>query len=249
MQEGRIKFHSGFEQYLREGGAGENKIARHKTFSSSKADPEAGPGPRTQIHREQKKKLVLTINELIKWLSKPEIKNNKKIRSKLVPKTDKEWFDLMESNISEPSNPEPQAYYFLDLNIEVPWPILFSENEEHHEVWQNGIQYAKDMFKKTKPGFWIEIDEKFLVREISEQSEVGKLDSNTVVYGLYRIRKPDVNRLIPMKDGAFNCVAQRVIKHFDNTKRGHEFTEIRQQKINDWEKKMHILGARVQDVA
>ncbi|CAG8727339.1 32042_t:CDS:2, partial [Racocetra persica] len=120
MQEGRIKFHSGFEQ----GGAGENKIARHKTFSFPplvqkkrklvnytylnmnfdipEADPEAGPGPRTQIHREQKKKLVLTINELIKWLSKPEIKNNKKIRSKLVSKTDKEWFDLMESNISEP---------------------------------------------------------------------------------------------------------------------------------------------------
>ncbi|CAG8857132.1 37428_t:CDS:2, partial [Gigaspora margarita] len=81
-------------------------------------NPEAGPGPRTQIHRDQKKKLVLTIDELIKWLSKPEIKNNKKIRSKLVPKTDKEWFDLMESNISKPSNLEPQAYYFLDLDIE-----------------------------------------------------------------------------------------------------------------------------------
>ncbi|CAG8828392.1 4246_t:CDS:2, partial [Racocetra persica] len=78
------------------------------------------------------------------------------------------------------------------------------------------------------------IDEKFLVREVSEQSEVGKLDSNAVVYGLYRIRKPDVNRLIPMKDGALNCVAQRVIEHFDNTKRGHGLTEIR---------------ARVQDVA
>ncbi|CAG8497133.1 15973_t:CDS:2 [Cetraspora pellucida] len=248
------------------------------------ADPEAGPGPRTQIHREQKKKLVLTINELIKWLSKPEIKNNKKIKSKLVPKTDKEWFDLMESNISEPSNPEPQAYHFLDLDIEVSWPVLFPDDEKHCAIWQKGIQYAKDIFKvdgaeyafstwfidteelkleagmtegdesqakiafkiidkyepireskktgrkyvrggpnviltkKTKPGFWVGIDEKFLVREVSEQSEVGKLDSNAVVYGLYRIRKPDVNRLIPIKDGALNCVAQRVIEHFDNTK-------------------------------
>ncbi|CAG8783834.1 3854_t:CDS:1, partial [Racocetra fulgida] len=284
------------------------------------ADPEAGPGPRTQIHREQKKKLVLTINELIKWLSKPEIKNNKKIRSKLVPKTDKEWFDLMESNISEPSNPEPQAYHFLDLDIEVSWPVLFPDDEKHRAIWQKGIQYAKDIFKvdgaeyafstwfidteelkleagmtegraqeilnaidnseflirvkfirddsvyrdesqakiafkiidkyepireskkaggkyvgggpnviltkKTKPGFWVGIDEKFLVREVSEQSEVGKLDSNAVVYGLYRIRKPDVNRLIPIKDGALNCVAQRVIEHFDNTKRGHGLTEI-----------------------
>ncbi|CAG8815150.1 7697_t:CDS:2 [Gigaspora margarita] len=206
---------------------------------------------------KQKKNQFLTIDELIKWLSKPEIKNNKKIRSKSVPKTDKEWFDLMESYISEPSNPKPQAYYFLDLDIEVPWPVPFPENEEHREVWQNGIQYAKDMFKvdgaeyafstwfidteehkleagmtkeraqeilnaidnsfkiidkyepireskkaggkyirsgpnviltkKTKPGFWIGINEKFLVREVRAQSEVERLDSNAVVYGLYQI--------------------------------------------------------------
>ncbi|RHZ69779.1 hypothetical protein Glove_278g46 [Diversispora epigaea] len=36
--------------------------------------------------------------------------------------------------------------------------------------------------------------------EVSGQSEVGRLDSNAVVYGLYRIRKPDINRLMPMKD-------------------------------------------------
>ncbi|CAG8801120.1 14147_t:CDS:2, partial [Gigaspora margarita] len=77
----------------------------------------------------------------------PEIKNNKKIRSESVPKTDKEWFDLMESNISEPSNPEPQAYYFLDLDIEVPWPVPFPDDKKHRAIWQKGIQYAKDMFK------------------------------------------------------------------------------------------------------
>ncbi|CAG8710488.1 13884_t:CDS:10, partial [Racocetra persica] len=52
--------------------------------------------------------------------------------------------------------------------------------------------------KKTKPGFWLGIDEKFLVREVSKQSE-----------------------------------------------RGHGLTEIRRQKINDWEKKIYIPGARV----
>ncbi|CAG8711067.1 20535_t:CDS:2 [Gigaspora margarita] len=62
--------------------------------------------------------------------------------------------------------------------------------------------------KKMKPGFWIGIDEKFLVSEVSEQSEVEKLDSNAVVYGLYRIQKPDINRLLSMKDGALNCVAE-----------------------------------------
>ncbi|CAG8789145.1 12907_t:CDS:1, partial [Cetraspora pellucida] len=103
--------------------------------------------------------------------------------------------------------------------------------------------------KKTKPGFWVGIDEKFLVREVSKQSEVERLDSNAVVYGLYQIRKPDVNRLMPIKDGTLNCVAERVIEHFDQAKRGHELTKIRQQKINDWEKKMRIPGARVCDVA
>ena len=54
---------------------------------------------------------------------------------------------------------------------------------------------------------------------------------------------------MPMKDGALNCVAERVIEHFDQAKRGHGLTEIRQQKINDWEKKMRIPGTRVQNVA
>ncbi|KAF0448997.1 hypothetical protein F8M41_002618 [Gigaspora margarita] len=35
---------------------------------------------------------------------------------------------------------------------------------------------------------------------------------------------------------------------FDQAKREHGLTEIRQQKINNWEKKMHIPGAQVQDV-
>ncbi|CAG8844037.1 31293_t:CDS:2, partial [Gigaspora margarita] len=218
------------------------------------------------------------------------------------PKTDKEWFDLMESYISKPSNPKPQAYYFLDLDIEVPWPVPFPENEEHRE-------YAKDMFKvdgaeyafstwfvdteehkleagmteeraqeilnaidnseylirikfirantvisdkktkrgfkiinkyepiheskkagrkyirgspnviltkKTKPGFWVEIDKKFLVREVRAQFEVERLDSNA---------------------------------HFDQAKRGYGLTKILRQKINDWEKKMRIPGARVHDIA
>ncbi|CAG8748062.1 24475_t:CDS:2, partial [Racocetra persica] len=207
-------------------------------------------------------------NELIKWLTKPGIKNNKKIRSKPIPKTEKEWFDLMESNNNKPN-----------LDIEVLWPISFPDNKEHCEFteieklnFEAGmteeraqrilntidnyeylirVKFIRDntviSVEKTKRGFKIidkyepiceskkaEIDEKFLVREVSEQSEVGKLDSNAVVYGLYRIRKPDVNRLIPMKNRALNW---------------HGLTEIRRQKINDWEKKMRIPGARVQDVA
>ncbi|CAG8671134.1 29406_t:CDS:2, partial [Racocetra persica] len=59
-------------------------------------------------------------------------------------------------------------------------------------------------YKENEPGFWVRIDEKFLVREI---------------------------------------------KHFDQAKREYRFTEIRQQKINDWKKKIRISDARIQDVA
>ncbi|CAG8510369.1 7582_t:CDS:2, partial [Paraglomus brasilianum] len=64
---------------------------------------EAGSSSNTQ--GEQKKKSILTIDELIKWLSKPEIKNNKKIRSKPIPKTGEEWYDLMEIDNEKDSEP------------------------------------------------------------------------------------------------------------------------------------------------
>jgi hypothetical protein len=43
------------------------------------------------------------------------------------------------------------------------------------------------LIKKTKPGFWVGIDEKFLVRIIQgeKESEYIELDANAVVYGLY----------------------------------------------------------------
>ncbi|RHZ52865.1 hypothetical protein Glove_456g39 [Diversispora epigaea] len=88
------------------------------------------------------------------------------------------------------------------------------------------------------------IDNKFLQRYNYD----GEINSNAVVYGLYRIQKPDVNQLIPMKDGTLNCVAQRVIKHFDQAKRGNGLTNIRRQKIDTREKKVRNSGAKVQDV-
>ncbi|CAI2201245.1 1840_t:CDS:1, partial [Funneliformis geosporum] len=105
--------------------------------------------------------------------------------------------------------------------------------------------------KKTKPGFWVGIDEKFLVKIIQgdKKSEYRELDANAVVYGLYRIQEPDSKRLMPIKDGTLNCVAQRVIEHFEKAKRGYVLTSTRKQKIGTWEKRMHQPGARVEDVA
>ena len=61
--------------------------------------------------------------------------------------------------------------------------------------------------KKTKPGFWIGIDEKFLVREVSIESDIDDLTVNAVIYGLYKIQEPDSKRLMPIKDNILNCVA------------------------------------------
>ncbi|RHZ81998.1 hypothetical protein Glove_115g12 [Diversispora epigaea] len=36
---------------------------------------------------------------------------------------------------------------FLDLDIEVSWPVPFFNDKEHYAIWQNGIQTTKDMFK------------------------------------------------------------------------------------------------------
>ncbi|CAI2181895.1 906_t:CDS:2 [Funneliformis geosporum] len=82
------------------------------------------------------------------------------------------------------------------------------------------------LIKKTKPGFWVGIDKKFLVRIIQGEklSEYIELDAITVIYGLYWIWEPD-------------------------TKRGYGLTSIRKQKISIWEKRMRQSGTRVEDVA
>ena len=43
-----------------------------------------------------------------------------------------------------------------------------------------------------------------------------------VVYGLYPIRDPDPANLAPLRDGDLNCVAQRVVEHFEATRLGVE---------------------------
>src|SRR5579871_1285270 len=53
---------------------------------------------------------------------------------------------------------------------------------------------------------------------------------------------------MPIKDGALNCMAQRVIEHFEKAKRGYRLTSIYKQKISTWEKRMRQLGAQVEDV-
>ena len=72
---------------------------------------------------------------------------------------------------------------------------------------------------------------------------------SAVIYGLYPIREPDQNNLAPMREGYFNCVAQRAIEHFENAQRGRGMTEARRNTIEAWEVKVRNSGATLVDVS
>ena len=56
------------------------------------------PSPPSPVVHDRKNDL--SIEDLANWLANPEIKNNPNVISKKVPKTDAEWFDLMEKSPS-----------------------------------------------------------------------------------------------------------------------------------------------------
>ena len=54
-----------------------------------------------------------------------------------------------------------------------------------------------------------------------------------VVYGLYPVRDPDPANLAPLRDGDLNCVAQRVVEHFEGALRGQGLKPTRRHKIQE----------------
>ena len=105
----------------------------------------------------------LFIEDLANWLTNPEIKNNPTIINKKIPKTDAEWFDLMEefsskrqkkTKVSQPG-PTTQVHKEgdfeedpKDLDKKCPGQFHFQIiNGIKMKVWQKGIQMAKDIFK------------------------------------------------------------------------------------------------------
>lgn len=99
------------------------------------------------------------------------------------------------------------------------------------------------------------------VLELSSATKPGALEGidrlyyqnaypvSAVVYGLYPIREPDEQNLEPMRDGDLNCVAQRVVDHFEGAQRGQGLTPARRRKIEEWEARVREPGATLQDVA
>ena len=58
-----------------------------------------------------------------------------------------------------------------------------------------------------------------------------------------------VLKLAPLRDGDLNCVAQQVVKHFENATGGQGLTAALMRAIQAWEQRVHETGAAIEDVA
>ncbi|CAG8683297.1 3496_t:CDS:1 [Acaulospora morrowiae] len=132
-------------------------------------DHETGSGSSTQAYRKEKKKPFLTIDELIKWLTKPEIKNNKKIRSKLISKTDEKGFNLMEKSDNKNNESSDSEYDTADEDsniyfekIEDPYINKIAEAGKFNksEVYDYYVFMPKGFAKNEPLGFFESIEEK-----------------------------------------------------------------------------------------
>ncbi|PKK67856.1 hypothetical protein RhiirC2_782992 [Rhizophagus irregularis] len=70
------------------------------------------PSPVVHVREKERSKkgqaMHLSIKDLANWLANPEIKNNPIIINKKVPKTDAEWFDLIECQAERKSSNKRQ---------------------------------------------------------------------------------------------------------------------------------------------
>ncbi|KAK3759890.1 hypothetical protein RRG08_057515 [Elysia crispata] len=124
--------------------------------------------------------------------------------------------------------------------------------EQAPGVWVYEDGFAPLRQGRTRGGEVVEVTPETLpgaLEGIDRLYYVNAYPVSAVVYGLYPIREPDERNLDPMRDGDLNCVAQRVIKHFDGAQRGQGLTPERREKIAQWEARVHDDGATLRDVA
>jgi len=132
----------------------------------------------------------------------------------------------------------PRGEFFLKLKFlregaEGNWVIedKFDPVRAERKKGQGVIEVSQD----TKSGVLTGIDRVYYQ---------NAYPVTAVVYGLYPIRHPDPANLAPLRDGEFNCVARRVVEHFQGAVRGQGLTRTSRNKIQEWE-----TGAMVDDVA
>ena len=131
----------------------------------------------------------------------------------------------------------PEGLKFLRENdddwvLEDKFDLVRTERKKDQGV----IEICRD----TKPGVLTGIDSVFYQ---------NAYPVTAVAYGLYPIRDPDPANLATLRDGDLNCVAQRVLGHFEGALRGQGLTPTRRQKIQGWEERVHESGETVDDVA
>lgn len=127
---------------------------------------------------------------------------------------------------------------FLSQNSEGQWSVV----DKYDPVCLEGKKGGNSVkiSSGTKAGVLTGIDKVYYR---------GAYPHSVVVYGLYKINKPDIKKLRPMKQGDLNCVAQRVIEHYDGLLRGNGLTENRKSKIKEWEQEVHDSGASIESVS
>ena len=127
---------------------------------------------------------------------------------------------------------------FLQEKAEDDW-VLEDKFDPVRAERKKGQGVIEDS-RYTKPGALIRIDSAFYQ---------NAYPVTAVAYGLYPIRDPDPANLAPLRDGDLNCVAQRVVEHFEGTLRGQGLTPTWRHNIQEWEEGVHETGATVSDVA
>ena len=127
---------------------------------------------------------------------------------------------------------------FLREKAEDDWVLedKFDPVRAERKKGQGVIEVSRD----TKPGALIGIDSVFYQ---------NAYPVTAVAYGLYPIRDPDPANLAPLRDGDLNCVAQRVVEHFEGILRGQGLTPTWRHKIQEWEERVRETNATVNDVA
>ena len=126
---------------------------------------------------------------------------------------------------------------FLREEAEDDWVLedKFDPVRAEQKKGQGVVEVSRDI----KPGVLTGIDSVFYQ---------NTYPVTAVVYGLYPVRDPDPANLTPLRNGDLNCVAQRVVKHFEGALRGQGLTPTRRHKIQEWEEKVHETGTTVDDV-
>ncbi|CAG8663141.1 269_t:CDS:2, partial [Acaulospora morrowiae] len=122
-----------------------------------------------QLRKKNVPPVDLLTNDISNIKAGPRIKNNKKIRSNPIPKTDEEWYDLMETD-NKDSEPSDSEYNTADEDPDIyfekrkdPYINRISETEKFNEgeVCDYYAFVPKGYYAENEPlGFFESIEEK-----------------------------------------------------------------------------------------